>query len=67
MTREQFHARLSALDLTTTDFARLTQCSPKTVADWGARYGVPYHARLILVLLEQRGGAHGLLGRPVTR
>lgn len=64
MTRDQFHARLTALDLTVTEFAALVQCAPKTVQDWGTRYGVPYYARLILVLLEERRGAHGLLGRP---
>ena len=63
MTREDFHTRLAAIDLTPEEFAALTQCSVKTVRDWGARYAVPYYARLILVLLEERHGAHGLLGR----
>ena len=63
MTREDFHARLAAIDLTPEEFAAITQCSAKTVRDWGTRYGVPYYARLILVLLEERRGAHGLLGR----
>ncbi|NCC29909.1 MAG: hypothetical protein EOM22_17635 [Gammaproteobacteria bacterium] len=67
MTRDQFHARLAAIGLTPTEFAALTQSSPKTVLDWGVRYGVPYYARLILVLLEERRGAHGLLGRPAAR
>lgn len=67
MTRDQFHARLTALDLTVAEFAALVQASPKTVQDWGTRYGVPYHIRLILILLEERRGAHGLLGRAAAR
>lgn len=64
MTRDQLHTRLAALDLSIGEFANLIGCSEKTVCDWGVRYGVPYHVRLILVLLEERRGAHGLLGRP---
>lgn len=63
MTRDQFRARLTALDLTCEEFAALINRNVNTVYDWGGRYGVPYDARLVLVLLEERGGAHGLLGR----
>ena len=64
MNRQEFRSRIIALDLSCDEFAAICGCSGRTVAEWGARYPVPYHARLILRLLDERGGVHGMLGRP---
>ena len=68
MDRPAFRALLRQVDLTADEFAALVGVNRSTVRGWGARYPIPYHARLILELLIERGGIHGLLGRePVTR
>jgi hypothetical protein len=64
MDRRAFLAALTAVDLTPDEFAALVGASRKTVHDWGGRYPVPYYARLTLYFLQERGGPHGLLGRP---
>lgn len=64
MEKNEFRARLTRLGLSCEEFAALMGVSLRTCYDWGARSPVPYAARLVLALLEERGGAHGLLGRP---
>lgn len=63
MTREEFRDRLARIGLSCDEFAALTNTSLRTVYEWGGRSPVPYLARCVLRLLEERGGAHGLLGR----
>jgi len=63
VTRDHFHARLRTIGLTCADFAAIASYNPDTVRDWGRRYPIPYQARLLLYLLEERGTAADLLGR----
>jgi DNA-binding transcriptional regulator YiaG len=63
MTRVEFHERLNAIGLTCSDFAAIASYNPDTVRDWGRRYAIPYQARLLLYLLEERGSVTDLLGR----
>jgi hypothetical protein len=64
MDRTAFRNALHHVGLTTGEFADLVAVNTKTVYDWGGRLPVPRNIRLILMLLQERGGAHGLGGRP---
>ena len=60
MNKERFRQALKRNGLSCDDFSLLVGRDVKTIYDFGGRYPVPYYARLILRLLDERGGAHGL-------
>lgn len=65
MDKSEFAARLSSFGMTTEEFAELSKTSAYTVDAWGrGSRPVPHWARLVLDLIEDRGGLHGMLGRP---
>jgi hypothetical protein len=59
MNKEQFRAALKRNGLTVDEFAELIGKSERTVYSFGARYPVPIYARVILELIEARGGLVG--------
>ena len=66
MDKTEFKQALRRNGLTVEDFAILTGRSASQIYCWGSTFPVPYFARLLLRLLDERGGARGLLtyGRP---
>jgi hypothetical protein len=64
MDRTEFCRAIHSVGLSTAEFAALIGVAEKTAYDWGGRYPVPYPVRLIITLLQERGGAHGFCGRP---
>lgn len=62
MTKDEFHSACKRHGLTVTEFAEKVGVSPQTAYQWGARYGLPHWARLILELMDQYG-ADAILGR----
>jgi hypothetical protein len=61
MNKCEFRTALRRNNLTPDEFAALVGRSLSTVYDFGGRYPVPYYARILITLLDERGGAHGLI------
>lgn len=62
MDRAEFRAALKRNSLSCDEFAAMTGRSLSQVYSWGEEYPVPYYARVLLRLLDERGGAQGLIG-----
>ena len=60
MNKREFRRAVKRNGLSCDDFAVLVGRDIKTIYDFGARYPVPDYARVILRLLDERGGARGL-------
>ena len=61
MTKEEFRQALKRNGINCDEFSELVGRDVNTIYDFGVRYPVPYYARIVLRLLDERGGAHGLL------
>ncbi len=64
MNRTVMSTTLRQIGITRRQFADLIGNSPSTINDWGGRYPVPRQARLILTMLQERGGTQGLSEHP---
>jgi len=63
MDKCEFRQALRRNGLTCDQFAILAGRSLSAVYDYGGRYPVPYYVRILLQLLDERGGAGGLIGK----
>ena len=59
MMKQQFRDELKRVGLSVADFAQLIGKTEKTVYDFGNRLPVPIYARVILRLVDERGGLSG--------
>lgn len=62
MDKPEFRESLKRNNLTCKKFSQLAGVSLSQVYSWGSEYPVPYYARLIIQMLDDRGGAYGLYG-----
>lgn len=63
MTKNEFRQALRRNRISCDEFAALTGRSIKTIYEFGERSPVPYYARVILRMIDERGGADGLIPR----
>ena len=61
MDKDEFRDALRRNGLTPDEFAALLGRSVSCVYDFGVRYPVPYYARVLLRVIDERGGAQGLI------
>lgn len=61
MDRNEFRQALCRHRISCEEFAELIGRHRETVYKFGEATPVPYYARLILRLLDERGGVHGLM------
>lgn len=61
MNRDEFRRALARHRISPGEFAELIGRSPQQVYTFGQQYPVPYYARVILRLIDERGGVHGLV------
>lgn len=61
MDKDEFRDALKRNGLTPDEFAALLGRSVSCVYDFGVRYPVPYYARVLLRVIDERGGAQGLI------
>ncbi len=60
MTKSEFRQAIKRNGLSCSDFAAMVGRDVKTIYSYGGNSAVPYFARLILRLLDDRGGSRGL-------
>ena len=63
MSKDEFRQALKRNGIDCCEFAVLVGRDVKSIYDFGGRYPVPYYARIILRLLDERGGVRGLFER----
>ena len=61
MNKAEFRQAVKRNGLSCDEFANLAGRSIEQVYKWGDSYPVPYYARTLLRLLDERGGARGLI------
>lgn len=61
MNRDEFRQALARHRISPGEFAELIGRSPQQVYTFGEQNPVPYYARVILRLIDERGGVHGLI------
>ena len=66
MNKNEFRQALKRNGLKCDEFAQLVGRDVSSIYDFGGRYPVPYYARVILRLLDERGGSQGLLSSKIT-
>lgn len=66
MEKKEFRAALHRNGLSCDEFAAMIGRNISTVYSFGATSPVPYYARLLIKLFDERGGANDLIGRQTS-
>lgn len=66
MNQTVFRAALKRNGLSCDEFAAMLGRNINTIYGFGGKTPVPYYARLVLRLLDERRGSHGLIGKDAT-